>query len=143
MHWLWSGKHVIANSLSGLAEQTASLVTGVGLAGEAGLPGSSPTRGPGAARHVPGLCADRMETRLNILERERVRANSSTDHERKTISVSEILIAAATTVATILMTCGVIAAIVLLTTFMKDRPPMKRPLVTPTPTAPYWSMGVI
>lgn len=84
-----------------------------------------------------------METRLKILARERVRANFSTDHERKTISLSEILIAAVTTVATILVTCGVIAAIVLLTMLMKDRPPMKRPLVTQTPTAPYWSVGVI
>jgi hypothetical protein len=29
-----------------------------------------------------------------------------------------------------------------LVAFTKDRPPMKRPTVTPTPTAPYWSVGV-
>jgi hypothetical protein len=76
------------------------------------------------------------------LERKRVEANGSTDHQPKTIVISEILIAAATTIVLIIMTCAVIAAIVLVT-FVKDRPPMRRPTVTPTPTAPYRSVGVI
>jgi hypothetical protein len=37
---------------AGTGDATALLITGVGLAGEAGLLGCSPTLGPGAARHV-------------------------------------------------------------------------------------------
>jgi hypothetical protein len=49
----------------------------------------------------------------------------------------DVLIAAATTAATILLTCALIAIIVLLAIFMTDQSPMKKsePTVTPTSTA--------
>lgn len=47
----------------------------------------------------------------------------------------DVLIAAATTVATIALTCLVFSIIVLLAIFMTDQSPMKKPEPTVTPTS--------